>query len=244
MDLKANGQLPDSFGNAPGFETTQWSLIERARGPLTKASAEALNHLCQVYWKPIYKHAVRKGLDHHEASDATQEVFQKLMRNEFLENVGRERGRFRTYLLACVDNHLVSRRARDHAQKRGGNAPHIGLGEAERESASGRRPDQEFDYQWMLVLIGEVLRRLQSECEADEKAGLYHALKPLLTQETETGGTRQAAQALGISEEAVRAALYRFRKRYKELFREEVARTLTNPFDVDDEIRHLMQVFQ
>lgn len=226
------------------FQTTHWSVIERARGPLTDAAAQALNHLCQAYWKPIYIHARAKGLDHHEASDAVQELFAKLMRNEFLDKVGRDRGRFRTFLLACVDHHLASRWAKDHAQKRGAHAEHVELGAARDQSTPSRSPDQEFDYQWMLALVREVLNRLKVECDADGRSALFNALKGLLAHERDTGGSHEAAAALGISEEAIRAALYRLRKRYKEMFREEVARTLANPFDVDDEIRHLLQIFR
>ncbi len=223
------------------FQTTHWSVIEAARGPLTDSAREALNYLCDAYWKPLYTHARLKGLNHHEASDVTQEVFQKLVRNEFLDKVGPARGRFRTYLLASLDHHLATRWAREDAQKRGAHAEHVELSAIPEQRSALRSPDQEFDYQWMLAIIAAVLNRLRIECEAGGRQHLYNTLKNLLVNDADMGEARKAAQQLGLSDEALRAALYRMRKRYRELFREEVGRTLANPFDVDDEIRHLLQ---
>jgi RNA polymerase sigma-70 factor (ECF subfamily) len=185
-----------------------------------------------------------KGLDHHEASDAAQEVFQKLMRNEFLHKIGPERGRFRTYLMTCVDHYLASRWSRQHAQKRGGTSEHVELDSASEQPTGVRRPDQEFDYQWMLALVREVLSRLHADYRAEGREDLYTALKSLLVPEADIGESRRAAETLRMSPDAVRAALCRMRKRYKELFRQEIARTLANPFDVKAEIRDLLQVFQ
>ena len=223
------------------FQTTHWSEIEAARGLLTDSAREALNHLCDAYWKPLYAHARIKGLNHHEASDVTQEVFQKLMRNEFLDKVRPERGRFRTYLLASLDYHIATRWARDHTQKRGSHAEHVELSAVPEQQSAIRSPDQEFDYQWMLAIISSVLNRLRAECEADARSGLYATLKNMLVHDADSDEARKAAATLGLSDEARRAALYRLRKRYRELFREEVGRTLANPFDVDHEIRHLLQ---
>lgn len=226
------------------FQTTRWSEIECAQGALSPAAAEALNLLCKVYWTPVYTQARIKGLNHEEASDITQELFGKLMRNEFLASVSRVKGRFRTFLLACLDHQIASHWERVSAKKRGGNAEHVGLEAACEMSVRMRSPDREFDYRWVIALISETLKRLEKECESEGRADTFQALKGLLVCDEDAGGAQRCSERLGISETAVRAALYRMRKRYKELFREEVARTLSSPMDVDDEIQHLMGVLQ
>lgn len=231
-------------GHYAVFQTTQWSKIECAQGALSPAAVEALNQLCEVYWVPVYSQARIKGLNHEEASDTTQELFGKLLRNEFLSSVSRGKGRFRTFLLACLDHQIATRWERSSAQKRGGAAEHVGLEAANDVTVMARAPDREFDYRWVVALMREVLKRLEVECEADGRAETFRTLKGMLACDDDPGGARRSSERLGISEAAVRAALYRMRKRYKELFREEVARTLASPMDVDDEVRHLLGVFQ
>ena len=242
--IPSGKETQSAAGHYAVFQTTQWSKIECAQGSLSTAAVEALNQLCEVYWVPVYSQARLKGLNHEEASDTTQELFGKLLRNEFLSSVSRGKGRFRTFLLACLDHQIATRWERSNAQKRGGAAEHVGLEAASDITAVARAPDREFDYRWVVAMMREVLKRLEAECEVEGRGEAFRALKGLLVCDDDAGGARRSSECLGISEAAVRAALYRMRKRYKELFREEVARTLASPMDVDDEIRHLLGVFQ
>lgn len=224
------------------FETTHWSWIEKARAHPADAASPALSYLCQVYWTPVFSHARFKGLSEVEAEDATQEFFAKILANNFLQNVSRRHGRFRSYILASFDHHLADRWEKARAQKRGGAGTiHEGTEAAQNERDTRRSPDQEFDYQWVLALVRRVLLTLEAEYREEGRGEVYDALRPLLMREGVTG-----AEAIGISlgftAANTRTVLHRLRQRYKELFRAEVARTVTNPIETDNEIRCLLRI--
>lgn len=224
------------------FETTHWSWIEKARAHPSGAASRALSYLCEVYWTPVYGHARSRGLNEVEAQDATQEFFAKILANNFLQNVSRSHGRFRSYILASFDHLLADRWEKSRAQKRGGSTTiHLGPEAAHNERDGQRSPDQEFDYQWLLALVRRVMLTLEAEYRSTGRSDVYVALRPLLLGESATRA-EAIGKSLGLTTANTRTVLHRLRRRYKELFRTEVARTVTHPLETDDEIRCLLRI--
>jgi RNA polymerase sigma-70 factor (ECF subfamily) len=228
------------------FATTRWSLIAAARGGDAPPARQALDELCRAYWYPLYAYVRSHGAGHHEAQDCTQEFFASLLESDALAEVDPARGRFRSFLLAACRHFLANRADRERARKRGGGRPALSLDfpDAERryhrEPAHDQTPERLFERNWALALLEQVLGRLRAECSAAGKGPLFEELKGHLTG-GEGPAHAEAAGRLGMSEDAVKMALYRLRRRYRELLRDEIAQTLASPDEVDDEIRSLFQ---
>ena len=224
------------------FATTRWSLIAAARPGATDAR-EALAALCQAYWGPLYAYIRRQGHPHERAQDLTQDFFADLLARDDLADVGPERGRFRTFLLVACRNFLSNQHDREQALKRGGGRRVLSLDFADAERRYATEPAHEqtaerlFERRWALALLEQVLSRLRLEYVNADKGDLFDRLK-----ESIVGGAAeshaQAAAALGMREGAVRVAAHRLRGRYRELLREEIARTVDDG-DVEDEVRAL-----
>lgn len=227
------------------FDTTHWSLVIDAANSDVHVSSQALEALCKRYWYPIYVFIRRKGNSRHEAEDFTQSYFAHLLDKELLKNAAPEKGRFGTYLLSTLNNFLVNEWEKRSALKRGAGYKIISIDEIlaeelySREPVEPSTPEKIFERKWAMVLMSEVLRRLAQEQEHEGKAEIFKALEPGLTGASETGWLAEVAARLKISDGSARTLLHRLRKRYGELLREEIGRTLANPTDVDDEIRHL-----
>jgi len=230
---------------ADDFATTHWSVVlcaGRRGGP---EADEALAELCRRYWLPLYAYARRRVADANEAEDLTQEFFARLLEKNALARASPERGRFRAFLLTAMKNFLANERDRANAQKRGGRGRlsldlHTGESRLRLEPAHDLTPERAYERQWALTLLELVLGRLRAEFTSAGKARHFELLQAAIT------GDRQAAYAavasqLGVSEEAARQAGHRLRKRYRELLREEVAQTLADPRDVEEEIRCLFE---
>jgi RNA polymerase sigma-70 factor (ECF subfamily) len=228
------------------FATTRWSLIVAARGGDSPPARQALAELCRVYWYPLYAYVRRRGHDHETAQDLTQDFFARLLEKNDLAAVDPARGRFRSFLLAACQHFLANRHDRDHALKRGGGRTllSIDFGDADRrygnEPAHEQTPERLFERRWALALLDQVLNRLRDEYESGDKGALFAGLKGHLTGATTTSHAAAAA-ALGLSEGAVKVAVHRLRKRYRDLLREEIAQTLDDPAQIGDEIRALFQ---
>jgi RNA polymerase sigma-70 factor (ECF subfamily) len=213
-----------------------------------QAAAEArepLELLCAAYWRPIFAYLRRHGADHEHALDLTQGFFAVLIEKNYVGDARRERGRFRTFLLTALQHFAANEADRERALKRGGGTvtvPLDGLGEdgLERiEPAHGETPEKIYDRQWARTLIEAGLARLREEMGASERVRRFERLVPFLLGENDTG-FRQAAADLGMRENAVKVAAHRLRQRLRALLREEVARTVADPDQVDDELRHLL----
>ena len=236
----------DSRG--PAFVTTHWSVVLSAQEKDTERSAEALETLCRAYWFPLYAYVRRFGHNPPDAQDLTQEFFARLLARHYLDSVDREKGRFRTFLLTALKRFLAQEWERAHARKRGGGQQVVPFDTqlAEQlysvEQGSEASPDTLFERRCALTLLDVTFKRLAEEFAAAGKVSDFETLKPYLT--AERGGIPYAelAARLNRDESAARVAVHRFRKRYRELFREQVARTVARPEDVDAEMRHLLAV--
>jgi RNA polymerase sigma-70 factor (ECF subfamily) len=230
--------------NADGnslFPLTRWSLVVSAA-----AGAElSLETLCRHYWQPVFAVARHTGHDIESAKDLTQGFFAKLLEKGWLGSADHEKGRFRTFLVTALKRYMTNEWHREHTARRGGRLQHVPLDteltehlEAQ-EDVSALPPDKLFDRQWALTLMARSLKRLENEW-AD---GNFDLLKECLTSERGETDYAGLARHLGSSEGAARVAIHRLRKRYRELIRDEIASTVANPDDVEEELSTLLQSF-
>jgi len=215
----------------------------------TPQSDGALEELCRTYWFPLYAYVRRRGHNKQDAEDLTQAFFARFLEKNYLSGLSSERGRFRAFLLASLKHFLANEWDKSQAQKRGGGAAHLSLDwqtadtKFQVAATDGPGPDQAFDREWALALLAKVIERLQSECAADGKAKLFEQLKMFLMAGKGESAQSDVAKALGMEEGAVRVAVHRLRKRYRALLRDEIAQTLSDPAQVDAEMRALFGAF-
>ncbi|MBI3414589.1 MAG: sigma-70 family RNA polymerase sigma factor [Verrucomicrobia bacterium] len=228
------------------FNTTHWSVVLAARGDDTTCVHAALSTLCQAYWYPLYAHVRRRGHDAENARDLTQGFFAQLLARNAVELADPQRGRFRTFLLAALDNFLHHAHRDAQALKRGGGKETVSLDaqDAEQrfalEPADERSPDREFDRRWALATLERARGRLRHEFALAGKAELFDLLRPHLQGDADGPAYAPIAAQLNLTVGAVKVTVHRLRRRYGELLREEVAQTLANPADAEAEIRHLI----
>jgi|KBSSwiStaDraftv2_1062776.scaffolds.fasta_scaffold199317_2 RNA polymerase sigma-70 factor (ECF subfamily) len=232
------------------FATTHWSVVLAAGEADTPQSSAALEKLCRTYWYPLYAHIRRRGYSEEEAKDLTQELFERLLERQFLCGLLREGGRFRSFLLTALDRFLVEHWQRSRAQKRGGGQPIVSIDAhtaEERyrlEPRDQRTPETIYEYRWAMALLDQVLHRLQQEFSEAGKDELFNMLRNYLVEGATEMSYAEGARRLGMSEAALRKAGERLRLRYQELFRQEIAHTVTSPVEVEDELRHLQTVMR
>jgi RNA polymerase sigma-70 factor (ECF subfamily) len=225
------------------FATTSWSLVLAAGG----RSQEALAELCQTYWYPIYAYVRRRVPDVNEAQDLTQGFFCRLLEKEAIAKAQPHRGRFRAFLLTALKNFLANEWNKARTEKRGGGKTKLSLdfGSAESliqiEPFHELTPEKLFERRWVVALVNEVLNRLQAEFAGAGKLHHFEQLKGALTGELTADDYERAGETLGITTAAAKQAAYRMRKRYREMFRQEVARTTAGEEDVEDEMRRLLR---
>ena len=230
------------------FATTCWTQVLAAGAGENTQARLALEHLCRSYWYPLYAYVRRRGHSPHDAQDLTQAFFARLLERHWVGDADRERGRFRTFLLTAMSRFLANEWDRVRAQKRGGFAPHVPvqLHAAEtrygHEPADNRTPEQCYERRWALTLLDTVLQRLRAEYDREGKAEWFTALSGTLVGGRESQPYAALATQLAMNEGAVKVAVHRLRKRYRQLLRAEIAQTTASPEDVDDELRHLFAV--
>ena len=238
----------EAFGSDPHpirMPSTQWSLVVSAGDRSTDQSRSALEKLCRAYWKPLYAYARRRA-DEHEAQDLTQAFFERLLDKNYLAQADPARGRFRAFLITAFKHFLSNQWDKQRALKRGGAKLTVPLHFSEAatiEPETTLTAEQIFDQQWAVTLLDRVLQRLQREFRRAGKAEQFDVLSPFVTAGSSTVSYTDAAQRLNLSEPGVRMAASRMRKRYRELLRVEISNTITDPSEVDDELRHLFSVF-
>ena len=232
--------------DASGFHTTRWTLVRHARGASPEAR-QALSDLCAAYYAPVVAFLRREGRDEDAARELAHEFFAKVLAAEALGEVERGRGRFRSYLLGAVKHFLANRRRDAAREKRGGGAEHVAFGEGTDTSpgvdvtdATALPPDSTFDRAWALATVERALVLLEGESEEAGQTAHFTALKPWLTPAASPASQTAAAARLGLSEGAVKVAIHRLRRRFREIVRAEVAQTLHDPAELDDEMRHLV----
>jgi len=233
----------------PVFVTTHWSLVVTARGAQSPQSAAALEKLCRTYWFPLYAYVRRGGCSKEDAEDSTQAFFARLLEKNYLDLAQQERGRFRTFLLVSLKRFLANEWHRAHAQKRGGFQAPISLDaelaeqKLQTEIAAPRiSPERDYERRWALALLDQTMSRLRAEFQRAGKISEFDRLKTFLTADSKEIPYDTAATGLGMSENALRVAVHRLRRRYRELFHEEIAHTLAEGENIEDELRHLLDV--
>lgn len=230
--------------NKGRFPTTRWNLVSTAASDSLYESQDALAALCRIYWYPLYAFVRRQGYVAEEAQDLTQGFFTRLIEKQHLRGYNPERGRFRSFLLASLKHFLANQRDWDRARKRGGGIILAPLEEILRsgeqryslEPSTNLSPEVIFERQWARALLDHVLLRMHDESAA------FDRLKPCLTREDERTPYRQLAADLGTTEGALKVEIHRLRRRFREILREEISHTVSDPAEVQGEIRRLMTV--
>jgi len=229
------------------FATTQWSIVLAAGEGRRENAVDALSQLCESYWYPIYAYVRRRGYSAPDAQDLTQSFFARLLEKESLQNADPVRGRFRSFLLTSMKHFLSNERDRASAQKRGGGRATLSLDLAAGESRVNIEPEHDwtpqrlYERQWALTLLELVLGRLETEYQEAGKVRQFELLQGALGGGLQTLSYADVAAELGLSIEAARQAASRMRKRYRALLREEVARTVADPGEVDGELTNLFK---
>jgi RNA polymerase sigma factor (sigma-70 family) len=214
------------------------------------AADKALEELCRSYWWPIYGFVRRQGYDVEEAQDLTQGFFARLLERRDLEAVRREKGRLRSYLLVSLKHFLANERHRATAIKRGEGRPLIPLEEllardrANLEPADIMSADRIYERRWALTILEQLLAQLEDEYRAAGNAALFSRFRALLTDEPDHLLQAEIARELGMTENAVKQAFHRFRQRYRQLLRDEIAHTVAVPGEIEEELRHLIAVLR
>jgi RNA polymerase sigma-70 factor (ECF subfamily) len=232
------------------FVTTRWSVVLSARDQDCPDSAAALETLCASYWYPIYAFVRGQGRTSHDAQDLTQEFFARLLEKEYLKAVSPEKGRFRTFLRVALKRFLANEWDRSRTLKRGGGQSPLSLDALNAEERYSREPrdslspDRIYERRWAMLLLEQTISRLRAEYQAAGKMSEFEILKAVLNAERNTIAYGQFAASLQISEGAARVAAHRMRKRFRELFRAAVADTVSEPSEVEDELRYLAGILQ
>lgn len=229
------------------FQTTRWSLVLRA-GLDSSDGQQAWNDLIERYWYPLYAFSRQQGSNSHDAQDLTQGFFAHLLDRQALESVFANKGRFRTFLLAAFKNYIVNQYRADHAAKRGGSVTIHSLDHTDlaarfaQEKTTAETPEQAFDRRWVEALLDHVRERLRNEYATALKLPLFEQLHAHLTNDLQALPYAEIGRKLSISPAAVAMSIHRMRRRYGELLYEEVAATVDDPRDVEDELRNLMSI--
>lgn len=225
------------------FHDTRWTLVSRSRGS-EPGAREALSELCAAYYAPVVSFLRRDGRDEDTARELAHDFFARLLAGGVMENADPQRGRFRSYLLAGVKRFAADQREKAGAARRGGgqsqesidtgpDATGAGLQIAD---ATAEAPDAAFDRQWALTVLARALGALENEMSESGRGGHFSALKPWLTTDDRAPPQAGAAAQLGISEDAVKVAIHRLRKRFRDAVKAEIAQTVSDPDVVNEEL--------
>jgi RNA polymerase sigma factor (sigma-70 family) len=232
--------------NRDWFTTTHWSVVLAARQPGAPGAQQALERLCQTYWYPLYVFIRRQGYSPEDAQDLTQAFFERVLARHCFDQANRDKGRFRAFLLAGLKHFLSDQRDHDRAAKRGGGATILSLDAQtaeeryQLEPVDTMAPDRLYERRWAFTVLEQARERLRQEFVVAGRGDLYDQLNALETGE-ETGRTyAEVGQRLGLSEDAIKSAVVRLRRRYGELLRREIAQTVATSAEIEKEIKHLL----
>jgi RNA polymerase sigma factor (sigma-70 family) len=230
------------------FATTHWTTVITAGSHKPLEASAALESLCQRYWRPIYTFIRSRGHTPDNAQDLTQEFFARFLDGQLLRSADSAKGKFRTLLLTAVTRFLVNEWERSQTQKRGGGVSHISIDEmlAEERNVSEptdrATPEVLFEKRWAETLLETVLLRLKREFQLNGQSERFDFLKPFLAWDKHARPVAEISARLGLSEAAVHSAVHRLRHRYGELLRDEIAQTIADPAEIDEELRYLVRV--
>ena len=235
--------------NPRRFPTTSWTMVSAA-GCQSTGSAGALSDLCVAYWLPVYAFIRRKGYSPEESEDLCQSFFTRVIDNGTVGEARRERGKFRSFLLASVTHFVANEWDRSQAQKRGGGCTTLSFDFGAGEDSYHREPYHEltpealYERQWAMALLDRVLGRQREEHARRGKAAQFDLLKMFLAGDQDGDSTHKLTAKLDMSYAAIRTAVHRLRRRYAELLREEIAATVADPEEVDGELRFLLAALE
>ena len=241
-----NGQTMHTLARRSEFPTTSWNLVAAASDPKRKEVRSALASLCENYWYPLYAYLRRRGYPADQAQDLTQEFFTRVLEGRYLARADPEKGRFRAFLLTSLKFFVADEEDRNRAQKRGGGALlplEFSSGEEryQREPAHDETPDRIFERRWALSVLDRVVEKLRDEFVCHGRPEHFERLKVFLLGHSDAPYAALAHE-LNTSERALKVAIHRLRKRYRELFRQEIADTVADSTETDSELRFLAAV--
>jgi len=237
------GNTMQTLVGSSDFPTTRWTLVVAAADPQRKEARSALVSLCEGYWYPLYAYLRRRGYRADQAQDLTQEFFIRVLEGRYLDRADKEKGRFRSFILTSLKFFVADEEDRGRAQKRGGGAVlplEISSGEDryQREPAHDETPERIFERRWALSVLDRVVERLRNEFVQHGRPEHFELLKMFLLGKSDAPYAALARE-MNTSEGALKVAIHRLRKRYRELFRQEIADTVANPDEVESELRFL-----
>ena len=230
------------------FDTTNWSVVLKAAQGDTTDCRAALGTLCETYWYPVYAFVRRSGHTPTDAEDLTQAYFARFLEKEYVKDIRPDEGRFRSFLLVSVRHFLHNERDRDRTLKRGAGRRPLSLESEEgerlyaREPAEPMTPEVLFERAWLRTILDRTLDRVAAEHQGDMRGDRFARLRPFLAGDDGSVTYADVAREWGVGEAAIRVAVHRLRRRFAQLLRQEVARTVAEPDDVEEEIRELLRV--
>ena len=244
-----NSQTVHTLPRSSQFPTTQWTLVLAAGDPQRKDARSALVSLCENYWYPLYAYLRRRGYAPDRAQDLTQEFFMRVLEGRYLDRADPEKGRFRSFILTSLKFFAADEQDRQRARKRGGGAVvsfEFSSGESgeeryQREPGHDETPDRIFERRWALSMLERVMERLRDEFVQHDRPENFERMKVFLLGQSEAPYAALAGE-MNTSEGALKVAIHRLRKRYRELFRQEIADTVADPAEVESELRYLAAV--
>ena len=242
-----SGKSAKNFSQAGDgrFATTHWSVVLRAGKPKAPGYQDALQTLCRSYWYPLYVFIRRQGYTNQQAEDYTQAFFCRILEKKVLGMADSKRGKFRSFLLSTLKNFLADEHDRARAQKRGGGRKILSIdfkgaeNQYTLEPADTLSPEKLFDKSWALTVLDRTMTRLKTELSSQGKQDLFDHLKIYLTAGKSAISYRDKAAQLDMTEGNIRTAVHRLRRRYRKLLRDEIAQTVTNEGQIDEEIDEL-----
>lgn len=232
-------------GGQQWFQSTHWSVVLQAQENFSDEGAAALAKLCENYWYPLYAYVRRKGHSPDDAMDLTQEFFGRLLAKNYLLQADRQKGKFRSFLLAHLEHFLAKEWTRAHRQKRGGGQALLSLDAQNAETRYAFEPPDKttpaelFERRWALALLEQTMILLRNDYQDAGRGLLFQECKGLLSGDPLDASYADLAAKLAMSEGALKVAIHRMRKRYGELLREQIGLTVANPAHVDEELRSL-----
>jgi RNA polymerase sigma-70 factor (ECF subfamily) len=241
-----NGETFHTLPGSSQFPTTRWTLVVAAGDPHKKEARSALVSLCENYWYPLYAYLRRRGYPTDQAQDLTQQFFVRMLEGRYLDRADPEKGRFRSFILTSLKFFVADEEDRDRAQKRGGGVTvplEFGSGEEryQREPAHDETPERIFERRWALAMLDRVVERLRNEFVQHGRPEHFERLKVFLLGQSDAPYAALAIE-MNTSEGALKVAIHRLRKRYRDLFRQEIADTVADPAEVESELRYLAAV--
>jgi len=241
-----HGQTIHTRPGSSQFPTTRWTLVVAAGEPHRKEARSALIYLCENYWYPLYAYLRRRGHSADQAQDLTQEFFMRVLEGRYLDRANPEKGRFRSFILTSLKFFVADEEDRGRAHKRGGGmvlSLEFSSGEEryQREPAHHETPERIFERRWALSVLDRVVERLRNEFVHHGRSEHFECLKLFLLGQSDAKYAALARE-MNTSEGALKVAIHRLRKRYRELFRQEIADTVADPAEVESELRYLAAV--